>query len=342
MFFIAGLILLVKGSTYLVKSSSSIAKKFGVSEFVIGLTLVAIGTSLPELLSSIMASVRGESGLIVGTIIGANISNLALVVGIAATISQIRIKKDVLNRDSYVLLLSLILLIFFILNNSLTRIEGLIFLLVYFAYLTFIFQSNGKVGKKYGFEEFIPYFFKFKYIITIRSSLIRRSKENISYGQKKKIKKTFKEGLVKDFLILSISLIAVLMGANLLVEQAVYFAEIFTLPKFFIGILISLGTTMPEMAVSITASKKGFGNIAIGNAVGSFITNTFLILGISSIISPINILETNLKFALTTLSLFSVLFFIFIRTERKLSKIEGIILLIIYAAFLTWTTLSYL
>ncbi|MBU0930186.1 MAG: sodium:calcium antiporter, partial [Nanoarchaeota archaeon] len=117
-----GLVLLVKGSGYFVSSASSIAKKLGISEFVIGLTLVAIGTSLPELVSSIFASIKHESGFVIGTITGANIANIGLVVGIAAIIHRIKTRKQMLIRDGYIMLFSFLLLFIFIFNNIISRI----------------------------------------------------------------------------------------------------------------------------------------------------------------------------------------------------------------------------
>src|SRR3989339_640974 len=256
--FFIGLILLVKGSIYTVKYSSSLAKKFGVSEFVIGLTLVAIGTSLPELVSSIVASFKDASSIILGNIIGANIANITLVIGLAAITSKLVVKTEFVKRDAHMLLACLFL---------------------------FIFHSKKKLN---GFNEFIPYFFKLEYLLTIKSFFIR----NLS-NKKKKRKNQFYRGIIGDIVIIIISLFAVIYGANLMIERAIYFAELYSFPKFLIGILISLGTTAPEMTVSISAARKGFGDIAIGNAIGSVIVNTLFILGFASLISPIKMVEGN-------------------------------------------------
>jgi len=327
--FFIGLILLVKGSIYTVKYSSSLAKKFGVSEFVIGLTLVAIGTSLPELVSSIVASFKDASSIILGNIIGANIANITLVIGLAAITSKLVVKTEFVKRDAHMLLACLFLFIFVILDNKISLIEGIFFLLFYFSYLVFIFHSKKKLN---GFNEFIPYFFKLEYLLTIKSFFIR----NLS-NKKKKRKNQFYRGIIGDIVIIIISLFAVIYGANLMIERAIYFAELYSFPKFLIGILISLGTTAPEMTVSISAARKGFGNLAIGNAIGSVIVNTLFILGCASLISPIKIAEGNFLFVILALVFFSLAFFTLIKVKKEISKFEGIILIILYLIFLIWT-----
>ena len=165
LFFALGLILLVKGSDFLVKSAATLAKKLGVSEFIIGVTLVSLGTSIPELALAIIASIKQQSGLIIGNIVGANIANIGLITGVAATIAIIKTKKEMLKRDGYIMLFAAIIFYIFILNGLISRIEAILLLLLYSAYILFLYEVESKFKAKYHFKEFIDYFFKLKYLI---------------------------------------------------------------------------------------------------------------------------------------------------------------------------------
>lgn len=323
---VLGIIFLVKGSGVLVGSSSHIAKKWGVSDFVIGLTLVALGTSMPELISSVIASTKHQSGLIIGTIIGANIANLTLIIGIAAVLSKIKVEKQVLRRDGYILFFVVALLILFLYDGTISRIEGGIFLLLYLSYTMFLIESKSKIKKDYNFSDFARYFVRFGYLTYLRKGIFLRL-------PKKNVKKK-KNHLRKHYAYLFIGLVVIYFSANLVVGEAIKLAEYFLVAPVILGVLISIGTTLPELSVAISASKKKYGNVAIGNSIGSCITNTLLVLGIASIIHPIQIIKTNLLilFPFLIISTIGVLFFI--KTELKISKKEGIVLILIYIGFL--------
>jgi len=334
LFFILGLILLVKGSDFFVKTAASLAKKLGVSEFIIGLTVIAFGTSIPELTSSIFASIRHESGLITGTIVGANIANIALIIGIAAFISRLKTTKVMLERDGYIMLFSFLLFFVLILNRSISRYEGLFFLFLYAAYFLFLLETKSLL-EKYRFREFVEYLYKFRYLTTIRSKIITNFKKNPELGSesKRKIFELFKADLIKDLMALVLSGFFIVIGANYLVDNAVFFANLFNVPATIIGLIIAIGTTMPEMMVAVTAAKKGYGNIAIGNAIGSCISNTFLILGVSALIFPISVLNITLYYTAPFMILMALLLLRFIM-NGDLRRKQGIIFLLFYAVFM--------
>lgn len=338
---IISLILLIKGSDFFVKSSASIAKRFGISEFVIGLTLVALGTSIPELASSIMASLKNASGLVIGNIVGANIANIGLVVGIAAIISVIKTRKEILERDGYLLLFITALLFLFVLNGKISRAEGVVLILLYVAYIVFLFETKPKFKKKYQWNEFIKYFFKFQYFTTIKSKIISGiNNKKLSSYQKKEVKELFRLVLWKDFMILILGAGAVILGAKYLIREALFFADFFKVPQTIIGVLIAIGTTMPEMSVAITAARKGYGNIVIGNAIGSCIANTLLILGTAVLIFPLNILKLTIYYAVPFMILMVVLLLVFIKSHWEIRRIEGIIFIILYLIFITFLVFS--
>jgi cation:H+ antiporter len=248
-----------------------------------------------------------------------------------------------LERDGYVMFFSGILLFGFVFDGKISRVEGAIFLLLYIAYTFFLLESKPKLKGKYHFREFINYFYKFQYLITIKSKIIENfnNKKAISKKEKKGVKQLFKVGIAKDVVFLALSGFLVVAGANYLVENAVFFANFFKVPQTIIGILIAIGTTMPEMSVAITATRKGLGNIVIGNAIGSCITNIFLVLGVAALISPLSILNITKWYTAPFMLGTMFLLLIFVQSDWKISKIEGGIFLALYAVFMTMLFLGF-
>lgn len=326
---IVGLALLVLGSDKFVDSGSRIAKKLGVSDFIIGLTLIAVGTSLPELASSVVAAFKGSSELIVGNLIGSNIANIGLVVGICALISVIRTHETMLKRDGYIMMFVSIIFVLLAMNGIVNYIEGLVLLMVYFMYILFLIESKDVINQKFHFKEFIMYFIKLKFIRTVLNFSRNKSKEERS-NQK---------GLTKELIISVASLAAVIYGAKLLVDNSLYLSKAFGISETFVGLaLIAIGTSLPELAVSISAVRKGFNEILIGNIIGSNIANITLVFGISSFITPVQIAASSRHYLIPSLLFFSVLFLMFIKKEWKISRNQGIILLAMYILFLLFAS----
>jgi cation:H+ antiporter len=328
---IVGLILLVKGSDFFVKTASSIAQKLGVSELIIGLTLVAIGTSIPELFSSIFASLKQEGDIVIGNVMGSNIANIGLIVGMAATIAVITTKEEMLRRDGYIMLLAAFLCYIFIFDGLISRIEAIPFLLLYIAYLVFLVETKQGREGKYHFKEFLKYFLKFGYLKAmsqrIKSSPNRKTGGEGSGEPEKR--------LGRDLILLAASGVAIVGGANYLIDGAVFVAELFAVPKTIIGIsLVAVGTSLPEVAVSLTASRRGYGNIAIGNIIGSNIANIFLILGVSSLIFPLPIGESTIRYTGPFMIVMTILLLVFIKTQWEVRRYEGIGLLLLYIGFM--------
>jgi len=337
--FIFGLVLLVKGSGYFVKSAATLAKKFGVSEFVIGLTLVALGTSIPELASAIMASLRHESGLVIGNIAGANIANVGLITGVAAAIAVIKTKEEMLKRDGYIMILAALLFFAFIFNGTIGRIEAAVFILLYFAYVMFLVERKPRFRGKYHFREFVGYFFRFRYITTIRSHIMisakKKGKNDITPTEKKEVLRLFKAGIAKDIIVMILGGAAVAFGARFFVSSAVFFAEALKVHASIIGVsIVSIGTTLPELSVTISAARKGFGNIALGNVIGSCITNIFLILGVSAAISPLIASSVAVYWIVPFMAFMSLLLLFFIKSHWEIRRFEGIVFLLVYIAFM--------
>lgn len=325
-----GLVLLVKGSDYFVKSASAIAEKLGVSEFVIGLTLVAVGTSIPELASSIAASLQHASGIVIGNVVGSNIANIGLVVGLAAVISPVKTEIEMLRRDGYVMLFASVLFFVFILNRELSILEAAFFILVFIAYVFFLFEEAEKYDGKLHFKEFLIYFFKCKYISSAREKIncIKNGNANGENCQSR-------EGFTKDILTLVLSCGAVIIGAKYFVGKSIFFAELLGVPETIIGTtLVAVGTSLPELVVTLSAAKQGLGDIALGNVIGSNIANIFLILGFSGLIYPVAIEQISLLFTTPAMILISIILLVFISTDWEIKRWEGMTLVAFYASFL--------
>lgn len=298
---ITGLVLILLGANYLVDGSSSIAKKFGLSEFVIGLTIVGIGTSTPEMVVSFMSSIQDKATMAIGNIVGSNIINTLLILGVTAAISPLLITKDNIRKDiplNIGVTLLLILLgmkntIFGIGSNELSRWDGALFLIIFVIYMwkSFTSKSTDQVGQE---DEGIELYPNWMSVIFIVSGLI---------------------GLI--------------MGGKVFVTNAVRLAQEFNVSEKFIAITImALGTSLPELATCIVAALKGRGQLALGNILGSNIFNIILILGGASLIRPLSYAGISIVDSVTLL-LSSVMILLTAYTFKKnmIDRIEGLIFL---------------
>ncbi|MFH2028176.1 MAG: calcium/sodium antiporter [Nanoarchaeota archaeon] len=332
-FFVA-LVFLVMGSDYFVKSAALIAERFGVSEFVIGLTVVALGTSIPELASSIVAAIENETQIIIGNVVGSNIANIGLIVGVATVIRVMRTKREMVERDGHIMLFAGFLFLAFAINGVISKIEAGILLLFYLVYMAFLLEIKPEFKEQYNFRSFLRYFFRFKYLVTIKNKAF-----SIRDGRRKKNKeeviRKFELGLLKDLFTLILGGAAVVLGAKYVVEEAIFFAEIFNVPSALIGItLIAVGTSLPELSVSIAAIRKGYANIAIGNIVGSNIANIFLIIGVSGLIVPLEVIKSILVYSMPIMIIMGIFLLIFIRSHWEIRRIEGIVFIGLYVLFI--------
>jgi cation:H+ antiporter len=269
---IAGLILLTKGADWLVDGASLIAERLGISEFVIGITIVATGTSLPELVSSIYASYIGSSDIIIGNILGSNISNIALVLGIGAILAVVKFGYEASKRDLALVIGSAFLCFPILITGYVSRLSGLILMVVYFAY---IFQ-------------------------------VIRGYNN----DKKKKKKNHMK--LKNIGLVVLGLIAVAIGAKFTIDSALELVSVLGITERVAGlVIVAIGTSLPELATTIVAAVKKKGSMVIGNIAGSNAFNILVVLGAASAIRPLTINPLALSIDLPIMLLAS-LFFIFI------------------------------
>jgi cation:H+ antiporter len=337
--FALSLVILVKGTDYFVESSARIARKLGVSHMIIGLTLAAVGTSLPELASSVSAALQNYPSIITGNIIGSNIANIGLVLGVSAYLYSFKPNHKIYMRDGYIFILSILLLYFFSSDNTIVWWEATFLLILYFSYLIFLIRTREKNNRKYQFHHFLDYFFKLDYITVFRKKTIKKivgGKKAKSLQEKKSISLA-RAGVFMDVITLLFSGTTVVIAAKYLIQEAVWFADFLNVPRTLVGLsVIAIGTSLPELTVSITAARKGFGDLVLGNILGSNIANIFLIGGVSSLITPLTISSMTLTYTLPLLGFFSLFFIYLLSSVKKITRRHGIFLLVFYVLFLAY------
>jgi cation:H+ antiporter len=309
---IVGFILLVGGADYLVKGASSIAKRFNISDLIIGLTIVAFGTSTPELAVNIMASSTGSTDLAIGNVVGSNIFNLLVILGITAMIKPIHLKTSLLKIEIPYAILAAVALIFvagdYIFDGSagiITQSEGLILLLFFSIFMYYIFLSANK----------------------------GQISEEDTQSESATIYPVWQSALY------TLGGLAVLVfGGDLIVNNASEIARNLGMSESVIGLtIVAAGTSLPELATSLMAAYKGKGDIAIGNVVGSNIFNIFFILGISAIIKPLPLPNANLvDIFITAGATALVLIFGYKGKGLKIDRVEGSFLLVLYIIYLAY------
>ncbi len=306
-YIIGGSIGLFIGAEGLVRGASSLAIRLGISPLVVGLTVVAFATSSPELVVSIKAAIEGNPGIVVGNVVGSNICNIALILGVAAMISPMSVKSQVIKREIPIMIIVSVILLFILLDDTITRVEG-IFLVI--GIITYII-----LGYKYSIKE-------------------KDNKEVIKEFEEIIPKSTYKIWQSLIFMVVGLGLLV--FGSNLFVDGAVAIAEKFGVSQAVIGLtIVALGTSLPELTTSIVASFKNENDIAIGNAVGSNVFNILSILGISSLIRPIA--DTGITIVdLSIMMFFTILILPLSRSKFTLRRWEGTLLFCGYIAYMIY------
>jgi cation:H+ antiporter len=311
---VAGFVLLVKGADLLVNGTSSIGRRYHVSDLVIGLTVVAFGTSSPELFVNIIASIKGNSGIAIGNVLGSNIANTLLILGVASVIYPLSVTKGTVWKEIPFSLLAAILLgvmanDFFIDKvqfSALTRIDGIVFLSFFVIFMYYSFSIAGQIN---GIEEHTP------------------SKQ---YGP----------GI--SFCLVLLGLLGLGFGGDWIVKGAVHTALTLGLSESMVGLtVVAIGTSLPELATSAVAARKKNVEIAVGNVVGSNIFNIFFVLGISSVIKPLPF-EAKNNVDIGVVLFASVLLFLcmFTGKKRSLDRWEGAVFLLLYIGYLIFLVIQ--
>lgn len=312
---VAGLVLILVGSDWLVEGASGVARKYGISEFVIGMTIVGIGTSMPELVSSLISAIQGHGDMALGNVTGSNICNILLILGVTALISPIKYTRSNIRKDiPFAILVSLFLMLmlyngFGLLGEAgtpgISRSDALYLLVIFVIFMVDSFKSA-----KNGADE---------------------EEENV---------KPMSMGKALVFILLG--LVGLVFGGQVFVDHTVSIAERFHVSEAFISItLMAVGTSLPELATCIVAAMKGKNQLALGNIIGSNIFNISLIIGASAVISPFDI-QTISTVDMVMVIVAAVLLWLaaFTFKRKKLDRVEGAIFLLCYIGYIVYLTMN--
>ncbi len=310
---IVGFVLLIKGADFLVEGSSDIAKKFHIPEIVIGLTIVSIGTSLPELLVSLNSATKGYEDMSLGNVIGSNICNLLLILGVSASLRRLKLKRE--TRYIEVPLCIAYTLIFGVFCNSggkITRPEAVILIFLFAAFIGYT-VAMGIKGEKYD-EEVI----------------------DEDDAKEKEAKEKTPGAIWKSVIQIIIGIIGLKFGGDFIVDNATIIAEYLNISEKIISLtIIAIGTSLPELVTSVVAALKGNSDISVGNIIGSNIFNMTLIIGVSSLIHPITFnFEYNLDIAIMLGAGLMLFLFQYIPPKNMMSKRNGVMYLICYILYM--------
>ena len=303
-FLVVGLVLLTAGAEGLVRSGSSLALRMGVTPLVVGLTIVALGTSSPELVVSVDAAYQGSSALAIGNIVGSNISNTALILGAAALIYPLKAKGQVVRREMPVMIAISGILWLLVLDGELGRLDGVFLFVLAILYTIFVYYMARKGGRKEVEEEF--------------AEAVDKPTKNVWI----------------DLLLLTGGILMLVAGAKLLVDGAVAIARILEISEVVIGLsIVAVGTSLPELATSTVAAYKKEPDMALGNAIGSNISNIALVLGVTAMINPISAGDIR-TLDLAVMMGVGIFLWALLGLRFVLDRLEGFILLVVYALYI--------
>ena len=295
-----GFVMLVKGADWFVDGSSGIADKFGIPQLVIGLTIVAMGTSAPEAAVSITAAFKGTADITVGNVVGSNILNVFIILGLASAITSIAVAKTTVKYEiPFMLAITVLFMCFGYTGGTINRIEGVLLWAAFVGYLLYMFWL-------------------------------------VKSGQADAEEIEVKGSMGKMLLLVAVGLVLIVWGSDVTVDAATELAKIFGMSERFIGLtVVALGTSLPELFTSVTAARKGKADIAIGNIVGSNIFNILFVVGTSAIIIPITFAASFVIDCLVATAA-GVILWLFVFRKRKLTRVGGVVMLICYAAYFVY------
>ena len=306
---IIGFVLLVKGADFLVDGASKLAKRFHIPEIVIGLTIVSMGTSMPELFVSITSAIEGHSDMAIGNVVGSNIVNLFFILGLSAIVKSIAFKRETrLIEIPLCLAVSIIFMIVCNIGQDITRVEAIILLALFIMFIIYTIVMSFK-GEEFDKED-----------------NVEEEKDNDKS----------KNSALKDIVFIILGVVALKFGGDLAVNNAVNVAQILGLSEKIIGVtILAIGTSLPELVTSVFSAMKGKSDIAIGNIIGSNIFNMLFIIGVSALINPITYnISYNKDMIILIIGTVILSLFPLIPPKNKMSRMNGIIFTIMYLAYM--------
>ena len=346
---VLGVIIVLKGADWLTDGAVNIATRFGVSQMVIGLTIVAMGTSMPEFCVSMVSALKGTPDLAVGNVVGSNTLNTLLIVGCSALVAPIMVKRSSVKRDIPFAVVASLLMLLFCLDGAIGRVDAAV-LFAGFCLFMFVTLKYAKTTEEpaaavatsgaattTGISEASTSQASSSEASTSQPSSSEASSSETSASEASQASGT---SMLKAIVMLVVGLLCLIAGSNMFVDNASFVASSLGVSDAVIGLtIVAGGTSMPELATSMVSAKKGNSDIAIGNVIGSNVFNILMIIGITGLVKPMHIA------GITTLDLIMMLasmllMWFFCRTTYKVKRWEGAVLTIIYLAYLTWLIMN--
>ena len=300
---LVGFVFLIKGSDFFVDGASSIASLLNIPTIIVGLTIVALGTSAPEAAVSITSSITGSNAMAVSNVIGSNMFNLLMVIGLSALLGELLMEETTLHKDlPFLVAITILFAIFILIGWDITNIEGIILLVILLGYIIYLIYTT-------------------------------RKSHDANVVEKPKL------SLPKSIIFILIGIVGIVLGGDLVVNSASDIAMALGMSETLVGLtIVAIGTSLPELVTSLTALKKGENQLVIGNVIGSNIFNILFVLGASSAISAIP-LDSSMLIDVIFMVIVTVICFIFGKTQDKFDKREGAILVILFVAYMAFAIL---
>lgn len=336
---VLGVIIVLKGADWLTDGAVNIATRFGVSQMVIGLTIVAMGTSMPEFCVSMVSALKGTPDLAVGNVVGSNTLNTLLIVGCSALVAPIMVKRSSVKRDIPFAVVASLLMLLFCLDGAIGRVDAAV-LFAGFCLFMFVTLKYAKTTEEPAAAVATSGAATTTGISEASTSQPSSSEASSSETSAQEASQASGTSMLKAVVMLVVGLLCLIAGSNMFVDNASFVASSLGVSDAVIGLtIVAGGTSMPELATSMVSAKKGNSDIAIGNVIGSNVFNILMIIGITGLVKPMHIA------GITTLDLIMMLasmllMWFFCRTTYKVKRWEGAVLTIIYLAYLTWLIMN--
>lgn len=346
---VLGVIIVLKGADWLTDGAVNIATRFGVSQMVIGLTIVAMGTSMPEFCVSMVSALKGTPDLAVGNVVGSNTLNTLLIVGCSALVAPIMVKRSSVKRDIPFAVVASLLMLLFCLDGAIGRVDAAVFF-AGFCLFMFVTLKYAKTTEEHAASvatNGAATATAISEASTSQASSSEASSSETSAPEASSSETSAPESsqasgtsMLKAVVMLVVGLLCLIAGSNMFVDNASFVASSLGVSDAVIGLtIVAGGTSLPELATSMVSAKKGNSDIAIGNVIGSNVFNILMIIGITGLVKPMHIA------GITTLDLIMMLasmllMWFFCRTTYKVKRWEGAVLTIVYLAYLTWLVMN--
>lgn len=345
---VLGVIIVLKGADWLTDGAVNIATRFGVSQMVIGLTIVAMGTSMPEFCVSMVSALKGTPDLAVGNVVGSNTLNTLLIVGCSALVAPIMVKRSSVKRDIPFAVVASLLMLLFCLDGAIGRVDAAV-LFAGFCLFMFVTLKYAKTTEEHAAAVATSgaAMATAAAASTSQASSSEASSSGTSAPEASSSETSAPEAsqasgtsMLKAVVMLVVGLLCLIAGSNMFVDNASFVASSLGVSDAVIGLtIVAGGTSLPELATSMVSAKKGNSDIAIGNVIGSNVFNILMIIGITGLVKPMHIA------GITTLDLIMMLasmllMWFFCRTTYKVKRWEGAVLTIVYLAYLTWLVMN--